>query len=370
MKPVLVLGGGQLGLMMAEAGARLGLVVDRYDPERAVLLPGTSDLPVPITWEECQARYPVITVEREAFPDAGLSARLAASDRCVARGALAVIPDRFDQKSMLDRLGIPTAPWRTLDEPGDLAAAIGDFGGVVVKARSGGYDGRGTWIIGDGDDSTRVPTAALVGRAIIEKKIPFRRELSIVGARNPQGDTLFYPLVRNWHVDGILRLSLAPASASAALQPQAEDILGRIMAELDYAGVMAVEFFDHNGELVVNEIAPRVHNSGHWTHEGADLSQFDLHVHALAGVPLQGLEVRGFSAMVNLIGTPFDDAWLQRPGVLHWYGKSVRPGRKVGHANLVADTLENLRPGLRAWADVLPAGFEAVLGSELALGAG
>ena len=147
---VLVLGGGQLGLMMAEAGARLGLVVDRYDPERAVLLPGTSDLPVPITWEECLQRYPVITVEREAFPDTGLSARLADSERCVARGALAVIPDRFDQKSMLDRLGIASAPWRTLERAEDLSAAMAEFSGVVVKARSGGYDGRGTWIVGDG----------------------------------------------------------------------------------------------------------------------------------------------------------------------------------------------------------------------------
>ena len=136
MNRVLVLGGGQLGLMMAEAAARLGLVVDRYDPERALLLPGTSDLAVPITWEECLERYPVVTVEREAFPDSGLSARLAASDRCVARGALAVIPDRYTQKSMLDELGIATAPWRNLDRVEDLADAAAEFGGVVVKART------------------------------------------------------------------------------------------------------------------------------------------------------------------------------------------------------------------------------------------
>lgn len=369
MNRVLVLGGGQLGLMMAEAAARLGLVVDRYDPERAMLLPGTSDLPVPISWEECLERYPVVTVEREAFPDTGLSARLATSDRCVARGALGTIPDRFDQKSMLDRLGIATAPWRTLDNAGDLPAAAEAFGGVVVKARSGGYDGRGTWIIGEGGDLGEVPVAELAGRAIVEKKIPFRRELSIVGARNPAGDTLFYPLTRNWHVDGILRLSLAPANACQALQPEAESILKRIMEELDYAGVMAVEFFEQDGELLVNEIAPRVHNSGHWTHEGADWSQFDLHVHALAGVPLHSLNVHGCSAMVNLIGTPFDQAWLQHPGVVHWYGKDVRPGRKVGHANLTAPTLDGLRDGLRAWADVLPEGFEAVLESELAISA-
>ena len=169
-------------------------------------------------------------------------------------------------------------------------------------------------------------------------------------------------------MDGILRLSLAPANACADLQKPAEQMLKGIMEELDYAGVMAVEFFEVDGQLMVNEIAPRVHNSGHWTHEGADWSQFDLHVHALAGVPLHALNVHGPSAMVNLIGTPFESAWLQHPGVVHWYGKSVRPGRKVGHANLVADTLDGLRQGLDAWADVLPEGYQAVLDSELDLG--
>lgn len=367
MDPVLVLGGGQLGLMMAEAAARLGLVVDRYDPERAVLLPGTSDLAVPITWEECCQRYPVITVEREAFPTSGLSSRLAASDRCVARGALAVIPDRKTQKSMLDDLGVHTAPWLDLVEPEDLSVARKQFTGLVVKARSGGYDGRGTWIISEYDDLSSVPAEELAGHAIVEKKIPFRRELSIVGARSLAGETRFYPLTRNWHVDGVLRLSLAPASACKALQPEAERILQRIMQKLDYAGVMAVEFFQEDDRLLVNEIAPRVHNSGHWTHEGADRSQFDLHVHALAGVSLYPVTMKGPSAMVNLIGVPFDPAWLQRPGVVHWYGKSVRPGRKLGHVNLMASTLEGLRDGLHAWADVLPEGYERILDSELSL---
>lgn len=364
---VLVLGGGQLGLMMAEAAAQLGLVVDRYDPERAVLLPGTTDLPVTIGWDECMARYPVVTVEREAFPDTGLSAELAKSERCVARGALAVIPDRYTQKSLLDRLDIPTAPWLTLDSAADLDAAMAQFSGVVVKARSGGYDGRGTWIIRDGESAHDVPAQELAGKAIIEKKMPFSRELSIVGARSTKGDMQFYPLTRNWHVDGVLRLSLAPANGCDRLQSAAEAMLARIMEELDYAGVMAVEFFEVEGELVVNEIAPRVHNSGHWTHEGAHWSQFALHVQALAGVPLQDPQVRGAAAMVNLIGTPFDNAWLQPPGVVHWYGKSVRPGRKLGHANLVADSLADLRDGLRVWESVLPEGYLSVLDAELAL---
>ncbi|MGB1221044.1 MAG: ATP-grasp domain-containing protein [Alcanivoracaceae bacterium] len=363
MGPILVLGGGQLGLMMAEAAARYGIAVDRYDPEGDRLLPGTSDLGVPATTDTL-ARYARITVEREAFPDTGPGRELAESERCVARGALAVIPDRFTQKSMLDDLGIATAPWRPLDQEGDLGKALSEWGPVVVKARSGGYDGRGMWFADE--DGADVPEAAIAGKAIIEKKIPFSRELSVVGARNPAGEMVFYPLVRNWHVNGILCLTLAPAAAvDAALQAEAETALGQIMTRLDYAGVMAVEFFQHGEHLLVNEIAPRVHNSGHWSQEGADISQFELHVRALADLPLATPQSGPFNAMVNLIGVDFRDDWLSRAGTVHWYGKSVRPGRKVGHVNLVAGSAEDLHAQLSDWLDVMPDGALAQLDDEL-----
>lgn len=366
-QPLLILGGGQLGLMIAEAAARLGLVVDRYDPENACLLPGTSDFACDLDWDTAMSRYAAITVEREAFPATGLSARLAASDKSVVKGALDIIPDRFTQKSMLDAQQIATAPWVALDSPADLDAARTRFGNVVVKARCGGYDGRGTWLLRSDDTLDDVPVTKLCGNAIIEKMIPFQRELSIVGARNLAGECVFYPLVRNHHVGGVLRLTLAPAQAAAHLQADACAMLGRIMKTLEFCGVMAVEFFEEDGKLLVNEIAPRVHNSGHWTHEGADVSQFDLHAIALTDLPLPTPAIKGVTAMVNLIGVEFSNSWLARPGVVHWYGKSYRPGRKLGHVNLQAASLPALADQLAAWQDVLPAGAAEQLAAEIAL---
>lgn len=366
-QPNLILGGGQLGLMIAEAAARLGMVVDRYDPENACVLPGTSDMQCPLDWDTAQARYSKITVEREAFPSTGISARLVQSDKSVVRGALAVIPDRFTQKSMLDELAIPTAPWMLLDKPSDFEQARERFGNVVIKARKGGYDGRGTWLIKQQDGLDNVPLDQLAGNAIVEKMIPFQRELSIVGARNLKGECVFYPLVRNHHVDGILRLTLAPAQAIEPLQQDAQNMLQRIMEKLDFYGVMAIEFFAENNKLLVNEIAPRVHNSGHWTQEGADLSQFDLHAIALTDLPMHTPTVSGISAMVNLIGVEFNDHWLARPGVVHWYGKDYRPGRKLGHVNLTANTHADLKEQLKAWQDVLPEGALEQLEAEAQL---
>lgn len=366
-QPLLILGSGQLGLMTAEAAARLGLVVDRYDPENSRLLPGTSDFGCAIETQTVLQRYGAVTVEREAFPDSGQAAGLVQSDKNVARQALRVIPDRFDQKSMLDAQGIPNAPWMTLEQPPDLTTARDRFGDVVIKTRSGGYDGRGTWLLRAGDTLDDIPVDELCADAIVEQMVPFARELSIVGARNMAGDTVFYPLVRNWHVDGTLRLTLAPACQADAMQAEAEAMLARIMQTLDFRGVMAVEFFEADGQLLVNEIAPRVHNSGHWTQQGADLCQFALHAIALTDLPMHSPRVDGVTAMVNLIGVEFDDDWLARPGIVHWYGKSYRPNRKLGHVNLTGDSLADLQAQLEAWQDVMPAGAQDELAAEMHL---
>lgn len=368
-QPVLILGGGQLGLMIAEAAARLGLVVDRYDPENSCLLPGTSDFRSNIDLETALHRYAAVTVEREAFPETGQATQLVQSDKSVARQALRTIPDRFDQKSMLDELGIATAAWLTLEQPDDLTTARERFGDVVIKTRSGGYDGRGTWLLHAGDSLDAVPVEQLCGDAIVEQMVSFSRELSIVGARNLAGDTVFYPLVRNWHVDGTLRLTLAPARQAGPMQAEAESMLARIMQTLDFHGVMAVEFFESDGRLLVNEIAPRVHNSGHWTQQGADLSQFDLHAIALTDLPMHSPQVSRVTAMVNLIGVDFSNDWLARPGVVHWYGKSYRPRRKLGHVNLTGDSLVELEAQLDAWQDVMPAGARDELAAEMNLAA-
>src|SRR6202166_2259162 len=180
---------------------------------------------------------------------------------------------------------------------------------------------------------------------ILEDFISLPRELSILGVRGRNGDIVFYPLVQNRHHGGILRLSIAPApSLAPALQREAEDIARRILTELDYAGVLAIEFFEYQGRLVANEMAPRVHNSGHWTIEGAVTSQFESHLRAICGLPLGSTTAIGASAMINLIGeVPESAQVLAIPSAhLHLYGKEPRPGRKLGHVTLRAPSFEQL----------------------------
>ena len=342
---ILVLGQGQLGLMLAEAGVRLGLVVDRLDPDGERLLPGSSDLELEVTAEGLLQRYSVITAEREQLPDTPLMRALLGSDRFVNNPAFELLPDRLEQKRLLDRLEVPTSPWGACDSEADLDAVRRSAGADLrVKLRRGGYDGRGQWHLRDGEGLPELP-----GPAIAEASQTFRRELSLVGARTANGKTVFYPLVENIHREGMLRLTLAPAARAEKLQARAEDWLERIMTELDYSGVMAMELFDTGSQLLVNELAPRVHNSGHWTQEGASLCQFELHLRALCGLPCPRPCLRGVSAMVNLVGDPLDPAWLEIPDTrLHWYGKDVRPGRKLGHLNVMASDHRQLRARLLA----------------------
>lgn len=350
---ILVLGQGQLGLMLAEAGIRLGLVVDRLDPDGERLLPGSSDLELEVTAEGLLQRYSVITAEREQLPDTALMRALLGSDRFVNNPAFEVLPDRLEQKRLLDRLEVPTSPWGACDSEAELDAVRRNAGtDLRVKLRRGGYDGRGQWHLRDGEALPELP-----GPAIAEASQDFRRELSLVGARTPDGQTVFYPLVENIHREGMLRLTLAPASGADSLQAGAEDWLARIMDALAYTGVMAMELFDTADGLRVNELAPRVHNSGHWTQDGAGVCQFELHLRALCGLPCSTPTVKGVSAMINLVGDPFHTQWLEIPDArVHWYGKGVRPGRKLGHVNLgardhqcLAERLKALRevPGLR-----------------------
>ncbi len=348
---VLVLGSGQLGLMMAEAAARIGVVVDRLDPRTGEVLPGTSDLRVRLTEVEIAERYPIITVEQERFEEGSLAAALSGWDRCGARDALPLLTDRKTQKKLLERLGIPSAAWRTLDARSDVDEALGEHGSVVAKARRGGYDGRGTWFVNSPED---LPVDKLVGGAILEAAVLFRRELSLVGARNGRGEMVFYPLVHNDHAGGVLRVTTAPATeVLPGAQAEAEGMLGRLMEDLDYRGVMTIELFEADGRLLANEIAPRVHNSGHWTQEGASISQFELAVRALTGLPLPVPQVIRPTTMVNILGTPFDEDWLVRPGHLHWYRKSSKPGRKLGHVNLVGDEA-GLADAIDSWRAELP----------------
>jgi 5-(carboxyamino)imidazole ribonucleotide synthase len=244
--------------------------------------------------------------------------------------------DRRAEKEAFGAAGIATAPWA---HPPEAFAA-----GTVVKRRFGGYDGRGQVVLAGG----RAVDGVLDGDCISEEVVPFDRELSIVAARGVDGTVACYPLVENRHHDGILRTTVAPAPAlTPALQSRAESIAVALAGALDYVGVLAVELFEVGGVLVANEMAPRVHNSGHWTIEGAATSQFEQHLRAVCGWPLGSTEHRP-TAMVNLIGVlPDVEAVLAVPGAhLHLYGKAPRPARKIGHVTVPAERLLELEAAL------------------------
>lgn len=349
---VLVIGAGQLSLMLAEAGSRLGIEVDRLDPFSGTLRHGTSLDPVDYQLNALLARATVVTAEIEHLPDNALVQQLLAARHFPGARALQLIADRLPQKRLLDDLSVATAPWLNCDSATALDQAIDRFhGDMVLKRRRGGYDGRGTLLC---DAASPRPANDWLDDTIVEQRIPFRRELSIVGARNAAGDCVFYPMTENYHRHGILRLSLAPAEVAPAMQQQAEQSLQKIMSALDYVGVMALECFDTGDQLLANEVAPRVHNSGHWTQAGADICQFALHLRALTDLPMPTPRVFGPHAMVNLIGNDFAEALRSAAGHrLHWYGKTPRPGRKVGHINLQHSDASILRDQASALMNTL-----------------
>jgi 5-(carboxyamino)imidazole ribonucleotide synthase len=253
---------------------------------------------------------------------------------------------------LFQRLNICTTEFVAIGSAAELDAAIRKLGlPSVLKTRRLGYDGKGQWVLRSQDDVAELRKAFPSAPLILEKLVPFTRELSILAVRGRSGETKYYPLVENHHRGGILRLSLAPApNLSPPLQKEAEDAARRILEALDYVGVLAVELFECGGHLLANEIAPRVHNSGHWSIEGAPSSQFENHLRAVVGLPLGETRALGHSAMLNLIGeVPEPAELLAVPDAhLHLYGKSLRPGRKVGHVTLRAASAEQLSVGLKA----------------------
>lgn len=367
MKKVLVLGDGQLGLMLAAAASRLGVVLERVSLDGDCLYRGTSAVGerLPSDWDP--STYDLVTAEREHLGEGGLVDRVCAHAGFRNAAAIATLADRRSQKAMLDRLGIATARWRVLFTGHDLARLLAELGSpVIVKLAQGGYDGRGQWRILDARSPR--PPRELFGRLIGERAVAFSRELSLVGARAEGGRCVFYPLVENHHADGMLRCTVAPAAVSPALQRTAERMLAAIMHHLDYVGVMAMELFEERGELLVNELAPRVHNSGHWTLDGSSVDQFELHLRALCGWPLPQPSSEGLTVMLNLVGTEFDPAWLAHQGVrLHWYGKPWRAGRKLGHLNLRASYASELAGRLRDLSPALDCSHHEAASAAIAI---
>lgn len=286
----------------------------------------------------------VVTYEFERVPDAAARELEGAAPVRPGPDALAVTQDRLTEKQMFRRLGVDTVPFFPVDRREDLEAAVDEIGlPAVLKTRRFGYDGKGQSLLRDRDDLGSA-WAELGGRALLlEGFSQFRRELSIIAARGTDGRIRDYPVVENLHVDGILRISRSPVTdLSERLAGEARAIVRRILDDMDYVGVLAVELFETDEGLLANEMAPRVHNSGHWTLNGAVTSQFENHVRAVVGLPLGDPSARGWAAMVNLIGRVPDSArLLEQPGThLHLYGKSPRPGRKLGHVNVTANSPE------------------------------
>lgn len=340
MKPVCVLGNGQLGRMLRQAGEPLGIAVYPVGLDAE-----PSALPI---------AQSVITAEIERWPETALTRELANHPAFVNRDIFPRLADRLTQKQLLDQLNLATAPWQLLAEKSEWPAVFSTLGELaIVKRRTGGYDGRGQWRL-RADETATLPDECY-GECIVEQGINFSGEVSLVGARGHDGRTVFYPLTHNLHQDGILRTSVAFPQADAAQQQQAEAMLSAIMHELKYVGVMAMECFVTPQGLLINELAPRVHNSGHWTQNGASISQFELHLRAVLGLPLPQPVVFAPSVMVNLIGTDLNTDWLQQPLVhLHWYDKEVRAGRKVGHLNLTDSDPARLTAALNALVPLLP----------------
>ena len=338
-----MLGGGQLGRMLALAAARLGFDTVVLTPEVDAPASRVAARTLVAAYEnsdalaELAACTEVVTFEFENVP-ARAVAQLQAREARVAPGplALATAQDRVAEKRFFQAQGIGTAAFCAVDGPADILAHLERLGApALLKTRREGYDGKGqTWVEGAGDAEAAFDR---IGRApaILEARVAFRRELSVIAARGWNGEVAAYPLTENEHEAGVLRRSLAPAYADAATHAQALEIAHTTLERLDYVGVAGIELFDTEAGLLVNEFAPRVHNSGHWTLDACEVDQFEQHVRAIAGWPLGPTAPFAHAEMHNLLGEAAEDwpALAADPHARLWlYGKrDVEPGRKMGH---------------------------------------
>ncbi len=349
-----VVGGGQLGRMLALAGYPLGLdflFLDRSPstPAGQVAPLICSEFTDAARLAELGSRCDVVTFDWENIP---VDALRVLTGRCPVRpslAALATAQDRASEKRLFERLHIPTTRWHSVESRRELTLAVQRVGlPGVLKTRRLGYDGKGQALVRTPEEVEEAWVRLGSVPLLYEEYVPFDSEVSIIGARGRRGEIAIYPLCLNVHAQGILRVTRAPCGP-VRLQSLAARYLRGALRHFRYVGVLTIEFFVRSGRLIANEMAPRVHNSGHWTIEGAVTSQFENHVRAIAGLPLGSTRACGHSAMINLIGKlPPRAQLLARPGVhLHDYGKEPRPGRKLGHCTLVATTARARDAGAR-----------------------
>ena len=341
-----ILGGGQLGRMLALAAHPLGVSVVVVDP--------SDHCPARVVAEHIQCAFDDesglrglagcdwVTFEFENVPDTAASQLACQGPVYPPVEALRLAQDRWVEKNMFQTLGISTTPFARVDDLNDAQAAFDELGPMILKTRRLGYDGKGQAVVRHANELASKFALLDGAPAIAEQIVPFERELSLVVCRSQRGELAFYPLVENIHRHGILRTTLAPApQISDSLRRAAETAATVLVEHLNYVGVLALELFCIGEQLLANEFAPRVHNSGHWTIEGAFTSQFENHVRAVSGMPLGSTRARSAAVMTNLIGqVPEANQILAIEGThLHDYGKSARNGRKVGHVTILGATL-------------------------------
>jgi 5-(carboxyamino)imidazole ribonucleotide synthase len=352
-----ILGGGQLGYMLALAGYPLGLHFRFLDPSPEAPVGRIANrVTADFNDEQALGKFShgleVVTYEFENVPVAAAKFLAERVPVYPSADALEEAQERLREKRLFRRLEIPTTEFAEIAKREDLDAAVEQVGlPAMLKTCRMGYDGKGQWLLRTAEDVEKARAELPDVPLILEKFVPFARELSILGVRGRGGEIAFYPLIENHHRGGILRLSLAPApNLTASLQLEAENAARKLLKALGYVGVLCIEFFEIGGRLLANEMAPRVHNSGHWTIEGAVTSQFENHLRAILGMPLGSTAAVGVSAMINLIGEIPNSAEVL--GVsnahLHLYGKEPRAGRKLGHVTVRADHAEKLQQRLGA----------------------
>ncbi|WP_334015629.1 5-(carboxyamino)imidazole ribonucleotide synthase [Alteromonas sp. S167] len=360
---VVVYGAGQLAQMMYLAGSPLGIDVQAVDVNNDTVVHPVSKTPLDTTLEQALEAADALTVEFEHVPERLLEQAAQTNKLMPNIDSILVGADRVREKKLLEKMGVANCEHRIvthLDQLDDCVTALGSK--LILKASRDGYDGYGQWRLAEEADLPELKNA-LTGLdlenvpLVVEKMVAFDRELSLIGVRNAKGDIRTYPLAENLHHQGQLHVSVAPATnVDDALQAQAHDIFSKLAEGMDYVGVLAVELFQVGDKLLVNELAPRVHNSGHWSQSGAVTSQFENHLRAVCGLPLGDTSAIGPSAMVNVIGcSSFSRDLLSIDGShLHWYGKSVREKRKMGHINVTTNSYESLGEKLMALSQYLP----------------
>ena len=372
---VVVYGAGQLAQMMYLAGAPLGIEVMAVDVGNINVVNPIDKSLSGVSLKEAIDEAKRLTVEFEHVPvdllsDAQASGKLAPTMTAIRVGA-----DRVIEKALLDKLNIPNCAHRVVTDINQLEEVVSELGErLIIKASLDGYDGYGQWRL-TGKSGLPELTEQLKDLdlkavpLVVEQMLDFDREVSLIGARAEDGSVVVYPLAENLHHQGQLHVSVAPATGlNPELNEQAKQIFIKLANELDYVGVLAVEMFQVGDQLLVNEIAPRVHNSGHWSIQGAKTSQFENHLRAVVDLPLGETDANGVAAMINIIGCgSIAKDLLTVPGShLQWYGKSVRPKRKMGHINVCAETYAELADRLEQLEKFLPQEHFPLLGEEIA----